>query len=576
MDTSFREMLVEKYNRERENDTRCFYSDNENIVEKKKNGYIIVRHYDNIEKASTGFFNEFELDEAVDYLRCIYDIDEDDEKSLNSYIRLWSKGKNNVDSKWDSIKLEDVFNKTDKFKSILNNMCNCNMFISPNTFCCKSHKMNSLMGINAFTIDLDYKKTLQYRDCTPEKIISILEEKYFYSGVSELDNKEIRMPCHMIPRPNFIEYGNQIRLIYLVDKIKLSKKGRRRIIRFVKSIKKKIEKRLEEFGADASPNLNSFIRVPYSINKKIHYELRYIIKSQTTDCYLKPISEDRYIVYIKEYSRRRYYIQDIADHFILRKNIKKYIDIIKESKKKGIILKKKRHGGVDFTEYNLLRIRDIEKLQLLKNKGKVAIHRENLCFAYMVHLKLQKFSEKSINDRMEQFINNFSDNTDGKKLLLKCKNVLKNNYKFTTAGIREYFDLDIDFCRKHGLKSFVGVEYTKEERKMYSREYYLKFLKGERKYNHLNNNQKGSILKMNSEGLKVEEIANRIGCTIQTVYRNIKEEVKSAKRIIEKSIEDAIEYIKEGKTIKQIAEILNINYETLRKRVYRYKQQYSI
>lgn len=576
MDLYLKSKIIEKYNKEKGEDTKRFYLENDTIVEEKKNGYIKIYHYDYIEPSYKGFLNEEELYDAIDYIKCILNMDEYDDKAITSYVELWSKGTSKFHHVWKNIEVGKIYDDTEQFADILREVRNENLFITPNTFNTKGHKMNSLMSINVITIDLDYKKIPKYAYCTPEEVISILEDEYFWGTIDEIADKNLKMPADRVPKPNFIEYSNQIRLIYLVDKIKLSKKGRRKMIRFVKAIKRKIEKRLKGFGVDSSPNFNSFIRIPYSINKKkINQRINYINKNGEEKTFSKTVGENKYKVYVKEYSRQRYTIQDLADKFITKENVEKYLENYKEKKKKKHKLDKfkEENGNFLISKYNLDRLEDIEKLQKLKNKGIVSVHRQTLCFAFMVHLKLYGYEYNEIKRRMELFINQFDDNSDAGILISKCKNVMQQNYRFTSKGIREFFSISESFCIEYGLKSFVRIEYTDEYKRKYAKEYYNKFLRESRKFHHLDQEKKEKIFSLNSEGMSVADIAKILCCKVQTVYTYLKGEVKAIKKSILKSIEDAIKLIQEGLSIKEAAERLNVKYDTLRKRILRYRKQ---
>ena len=578
MDLFLKTKLVEKYNSEKEKDIKGYYLEGNNIVKEKKNGYKKVYHYYYIEPSYKGFLNEEELYDAIDYIKCILNLDEYDDKAISSYVELWSKGTSTFHHVWKNIEVGKIYDDTEQFAEILQGLRNDNMFITPNTFTHKSHGMDALMSINAITIDLDYKKIPEYKNYEPEEIIKILEDKYFFGTATEIASNEVIMPSYKIPKPNFIEYSNQIRLIYLIDKIKLSKKGRLKMIKFIKAIKKKIELRLKCFGADTTPNLNSFIRVPYSINNKAIYK-RYCVKRKGKNkTYKRQVGEDRYTVYVKEYSRVRYDIQNIADKFIDRKSVEEYVTSHKKKKKKKrkLIKFKEKNGRFLISKFNLDRLEDIEKLQGFKNKGMVSIHRQTLCFAYMVHLKLYGYDYNTIITRMELFINKFDDNTSSNVLISKCKNVMKQNYRFTSKGIREFFDISESFCIENGLNSFVRMEYTPEYKREYAKEYYNTYLRQNRKFHHLKLEDKKRIIKLNDEGLSVADIANKLGCKVQTVYFYLKDKVKAVKKNIQKSIEDALILISEGLNIKEAAKKLNVKYETLKKRIYRYKKLNTI
>ena len=120
------------------------------------------------------------------------------------------------------------------------------------------------------------------------------------------------------------------------------------------------------------------------------------------------------------------------------------------------------------------------------------------------------------------------------------------------------------------------MEYTPEYKRKYAKEYYNTYLRQNRKFHHLKLEDKKRIIKLNDEGLSVADIANKLGCKVQTVYSYLKDKVKAVKKNIQKSIEDALILISEGLNIKEAAKKLNVKYETLKKRIYRYKKLNTI
>lgn len=134
-----------------------------------------------------------------------------------------------------------------------------NLYISMNGFISpKSARVSNLLYINVWAIDVDYKKTEEFKLLKPE----------------EMYERHIEPFCgtYYLPCPTYIETGNQLRLIYILDQyMGLTKESREKQINLVRAIKGNIERRLEEhpwsskWGIDKGMNgVQSYVRVPYS------------------------------------------------------------------------------------------------------------------------------------------------------------------------------------------------------------------------------------------------------------------------------------------------------------------------
>ena len=69
---------------------------------------------------------------------------------------------------------------------------------------CRRNKngMDNLYAIFAFGIDIDYHSKKTYRDFSPLQMLALLEQEILGFG---------------IPHPNYVEYGNNLRLIYILN-----------------------------------------------------------------------------------------------------------------------------------------------------------------------------------------------------------------------------------------------------------------------------------------------------------------------------------------------------------------------
>ena len=105
--------------------------------------------------------------------------------------------------------------------------------------------------INAIAVDIDYKQIKRLKELEPYQVIKLLEMDFF----------DIR-----IPTPNFIEYGNQVRLIYSVETCYIPK-FRDNVVTLARRISDMFSHELKEYGAEKQ-NLETYFRIPGSINTK--------------------------------------------------------------------------------------------------------------------------------------------------------------------------------------------------------------------------------------------------------------------------------------------------------------------
>lgn len=124
----------------------------------------------------------------------------------------------------------------------------------------------NIYAVYAWAIDVDYKKSKQYKDKKPEDIINFLAEEF----------------NRLIPTPNYIEYGNQVRLIYILAEplmMQSKKSASHKLIMMLKNTIKYFCTALNnEYDINAEPQkINSFFRMPGSLNVKTrgkYYEVK--------------------------------------------------------------------------------------------------------------------------------------------------------------------------------------------------------------------------------------------------------------------------------------------------------------
>ena len=110
---------------------------------------------------------------------------------------------------------------------------------------------NNLFCINVIPVDIDYKKIKELKDLDPYQVIQLLEMDYFESK---------------IPTPNFIEYGNQIRLIYSIETCYIPK-FKDTVVTLARRVSEVFSEELKDSGAEKQ-SLESYFRMLGSINSK--------------------------------------------------------------------------------------------------------------------------------------------------------------------------------------------------------------------------------------------------------------------------------------------------------------------
>lgn len=110
------------------------------------------------------------------------------------------------------------------------------------------HATNNIFTLNSFAIDVDFKESYRLKDKTPKQVIKMLEKYEFGKTV---------------PAPNVIEYGNNIRLIYILDKAYSTKNVNTLVTRICTIV----GERLIDYKGKGQP-ITTYGRVVNSINSQ--------------------------------------------------------------------------------------------------------------------------------------------------------------------------------------------------------------------------------------------------------------------------------------------------------------------
>ena len=124
---------------------------------------------------------------------------------------------------------------------------------------CQKHSTENLFRVKSFAIDLDYRRDERYKDFEP----LTMYEQMLEDGIFD-----------HIPPVSYIEYGHQMRLIYVLrEPISVCQRGGKTALKTIKAIQRRIcdiiqaDIGTERQIADCQP-LASFYRLPGSYNSK--------------------------------------------------------------------------------------------------------------------------------------------------------------------------------------------------------------------------------------------------------------------------------------------------------------------
>ena len=373
-------------------------------------------------------YSKSEIEECSELLKYIY-VNNDE-----CFVRVLNKttGKNKV---YPTSSLKDPM----KLRQVINSFGREDILFSLNPFRTMDRATRSnLFCINAIPVDVDYKNIKELKDLEPHQVIKLLEMDFFE---------------RKIPTPNFVEYGNQIRLIYSVETCYIPK-FRDNVVTLARRISEVFSQELKEYGAEKQ-NLESYFRIPGSINTKNGAEI-------------KVFSYDDSV---------RYTLNELQELWLdeLPKWYKKRKGRVKAPKK--VV---KLHNVYSL---NCNRLMDFEKIQSHLNSIGVTELRSRLCFLYrnyiLIKNKYQNGELKSedyelAKEEMLKFNNNFNEPLRGHIIESATRVVNYRQYLYKNETMLRFFndsssiEIDYELCEKLGLESIFKIK-TQEE---WNKDYY--------------------------------------------------------------------------------------------------------
>ena len=367
-------------------------------------------------------YSKSEIEECSELLQYIYMNDDE------CFVRVLNKitGKNKV---YPTSSLKDPM----KLSQVINSFGREDILFSLNPFRTMDRATRSnLFCINAIPVDVDYKKIKELKELEPHQVIKLLEMDFFESK---------------IPTPNFVEYGNQIRLIYSVETCYIPK-FRDNVVTLARRISEVFSQELKEYGAEKQ-NLESYFRIPGSINTKNGAEIKVFYYDDSARYTLSELQELWLDELPKWYKKRKGRVQ------APRKVVKLH----------------------NVYSLNCNRLMDFEKIQSHLNSIGVTELRSRLCFLYrnyiLIKLKYQNGELKAedyefAKEEMLKFNNNFNEPLRGHIIESATRVVNYRQYLYKNETLIDFLELDYELCERLGLQSIYKTK-TQEE---WNRDYY--------------------------------------------------------------------------------------------------------
>ena len=391
-----------------------------------------------------------------------------------------------------------------KVNKILNSKDKEDLFISLNPFrTMKSGARSNLFCINAMAVDVDYKKKRIFKGLEPFQVSQLLEDEFF-------DKR--------IPTPTHIEYGNQIRLIYCVETCYIPK-HKDNVLILERRISQVFAEELKDFGAEKQ-NLESYYRVPQSINSKNGAEINFLAYDNTIRYTLRELQELWLDKLPKWYKRRKGRTKD----------------------KKKVV---KLHNVYTL---NCNRLRDLEKIQAHLNSINESNLRARLCFLYrnfyLIKEKYQKgiLTEddfKNAEKEMLRFNNNFKEPYRNHVIEVSTRSVNHTQYLYKNETLLNYLELTWEKCEELGLESIYKPKSREERNKDYYKKNDKKLIENEKaKYK--------NKLKAQGKLTKKEEVSQR-----RAKIKDLLEQGLTQKDICLSLDISKITYIRDRKSLKE-------------------------
>lgn len=318
------------------------------------------------------------------------------------------------------------------------------IMLSLNTFRSRLHATKeNLFSINAIALDVDFRVHERWKRNTPQSVFHFIEADYIATG--------------KIPKPTYVEYGNQLRLIYLLEKPVYLPKGKSSARILCERVTKCFARTLSvEFRTEAQP-LESFVRIPYGLNTKNGVEGAPVIS-------------------IMPYAKERYTLEEFQTLWL--DDVPKWYERWNQMKDKPCVEKTETGKAVRSNplRINKNRLIDFELIQSYLNREGIVDGRKRLCFLYLNYSMLiysfqrGKVKEELFHEALHDtyvFNNNFLIPLTEKEIRQANGNLKEKQFIYSNAKIFEFLGLSEDLGEELQLKSLYQAKSRAEINKDY-------------------------------------------------------------------------------------------------------------
>ena len=372
------------------------------------------------------------------------------------YVRILSK----ENGEYKAYNIKSMLEQN-KVHNILNSYPSENLMVTFNTY--KTMHLatqNNLFSIQAIVLDVDFKFTKEWKEHTPEQILGILQHEYF---------------GHEVPTPTLVEYGNNLRLIYVLEEPLYVgvKKGSTKELRdksratkvLVNRIGKVLGEQLQDFNASAQ-QIHTYMRPAGTTNTRNQSKIEIV-----------QIGEKIFFEELQEW------LPDLPTWYEKWKKDKQLRSMRKTKKKKGTGKKVINLHNVNVL--NQSRLNDLVAIQKYLNSEKsVKGYRHQLSFLYfncrLMQIKMFEGSDYELTkedyrvaaDDMLEYNSNFINPLNEKELegLYRTQARYKKLYRFTNEKMIDLSDININILKSLGI-TFAQDKKTKKES---NKDYYMK------------------------------------------------------------------------------------------------------
>ena len=449
------------------------------------------------------YYTELEIKEISNLFKSLY-------YNSRGFVKLMC-GKNRKGYFYDLKSLLDE----NKLTAILNSRrFNLNnMYSSLGTYkTMQNARQENLLTVNSLALDVDYTLIKGQEDLKLEVALNAL-------GNAVLDG---------FPMPTYIEFSRNMRLVYIFKQPFVIPQNHKKaaacrtfLKKVVQYLANELNKHNDIIHFNATPHkLTSFIRVPYSINKRSYgyYDFK-------EKCFITTDIEKYYVDVI--YCRYEYdmpffdetecvfkwdiqklaesVLPDLPDWYEVWKNKS---DSNKKSQKSNII------GVKGFCDKRL------SELEELQRRGYDKGYRETLCYLYWITLRQFGFTDDETKIQVCRFNRQFKIPLKESRMLTECKPApfLNSNgvkcegwtRKFKDSTIREMLGLGSAEPDLFGGAGMSNAECCKR--------YYYKKINGKTKAAEIDKTM-SLVRELRQSGLKWKEVAQELGISERSAQR---------------------------------------------------------